>query len=391
MTSTPAPRSRVALIPCPDYDPGRVAEAVRRALEALGPLDALKPADGRVLLKPNAMMPKPAGHACCTHPSVVEALVGIFQDLGCTVAIGESSAGSQAGLTFTGRALKSSGLEDIGARTGAEVINFDHAGVIAVATENPLAPSIPVAKAAREAGLLVTVPKLKTHTFANIITGAVKNCYGLVPGQIKAEFHRRAPRPLEFFGLIRDLYRAVRPGLAVIDAVVGMEGDGPSAGRERRLGFIIASRDPVAADAVAAALIKVPPLSVLTTRLCHEAGLGRGDLDAIDVVGADLEESAVRDFKRPASVVVNPSLYRIILSLTQTRPEFDHDLCKRCGICADSCPVKAISKRDDKMVIDRDACIRCLCCCEVCPHQAVRPKRKNPLGNLLARLLSSRW
>ena len=385
------PRSRVALVRCPDYDPGRLKSAVERALDLLGGLPDSIGSRSRVFLKPNVMMPKPLGFPCNTHPEFIRAFVEIFRARGAAITVGESAAGSQAGLTFTGRALKESGIESAARAAGADVLNLDHGAVVERVLPNPIVPHIPIAKSALDTDLLVLLPKFKTHAFANIITGAVKLCYGTVPGQIKAEFHRRAPKPEPFFSIIRDLFGALAPGLAIIDAVVGMEGDGPSAGEERRLGFLIASFDPVAADAVASALVGLDPLRVLTTRLCDAAGLGHGRLADIDIAGEDLSGSVVHDFKLPKTAVPPAFLYRFLLGLTPTEPDINPKLCTLCRTCSSSCPMEAITLKDGRMIIDRKLCIRCFCCAEVCPSQAIKPKHRSRLGKVVAKMISSRW
>ncbi len=384
-------RSRVALVRCPDYDPGRLKAAVQRAVDLLGGLPDSIDSRSRVFLKPNVMMPKPLGFPCNTHPEFVRAVVDLFRTRDAAVTVGESAAGSQAGLTFTGRALKESGIEAAARAAGAAVLNLDHDAVVETALPNPIAPLIPIAKSALDTDLLVLLPKLKTHAFAAIITGAVKLCYGTVPGQIKAEFHRRAPKPEPFFSLIRDLFGALAPGLAIFDAVVGMEGDGPSAGEARSLGFLIASFDPVAADAVASALVGVDPLRVITTRQCDATGLGHGRLADIDIVGEDLAGSVVGDFKLPKTAVPPAFLYRFLLGLTPTEPDIDPKICTLCRTCSSSCPVGALTLKDGRMIVDRKLCIRCFCCAEVCSSQAIKPKHRSRLGRLVARMISSRW
>jgi uncharacterized protein (DUF362 family)/Pyruvate/2-oxoacid:ferredoxin oxidoreductase delta subunit len=345
----------------------------------------------KVLLKPNVMMPKPFGFPANTHPLFLQAVIELFKEKGAEIRVGESSAGSQAGITFTKRALKMSGIEDIALASGSRLVNFDLDQVVQIEVSNSYVSSIPIANSVREADLVVSLPKLKTHTYANIITGTVKNIYGTIPGQIKAEFHRRAPKPEQFYTIIRDLYGAVLPGLTIFDAVVGMEGNGPSAGKERPIGFIIASSDGVAADAIASELINVPSLRVLTTRLCAEANLGKGKIEEIEILGEDLQKVILKDFKLPGSTVINPFLYRIILTLTKTQPAIDHKKCTLCKTCADSCPMKVIAEEDKKMVISRKDCIRCFCCAEVCPEHAIKPKRKNIMGDILSKLMLSRW
>jgi uncharacterized protein (DUF362 family)/Pyruvate/2-oxoacid:ferredoxin oxidoreductase delta subunit len=384
-------KSRVALVKCAVYDLSALKAAIASALDKIGGIGSFLVKGRKILLKPNLMMPKPAGFPAITHPQFIRAVAELFLETGAEVTIGESAAGSQAGVSFTKASLRTSGLEEIGRQIGAQVVNFDFGHATVLPVDNPYVPRIPVARAVLDADLVVSLPKLKTHTYANIITGAVKNMYGTIPSQVKADFHRLAPRPAEFYTVVRDLYGLVRPGLTIFDAVDAMAGDGPSAGVRVSAGFIIASRDGVAADAVAAELVGVPARKVLTTRLCAEAGLGRGTLDEIEVVGESLAASVLADFKLPATAVVTPALYRIILSLTRSEPHISRPLCTRCQTCVNSCPVKAMSLVEDRIVIDRSVCIRCFCCNEVCPEQAIHPKRRFFAGNWLSKLILSRW
>jgi uncharacterized protein (DUF362 family)/NAD-dependent dihydropyrimidine dehydrogenase PreA subunit len=383
--------SRVSLVKCPVYELPALKNSISAAIGLLGGLERFVRLGARVLLKPNVMMPKPYGFAANTHPLFLQAVIELFKEKGAAVTVGESSAGSQAGITFTKKALQVSGIEDVAKQCGVRLVNFDLDQAVWTNIPNPLVPSIPLAKSVLEADLVVSLPKFKTHTYRNIITGAVKNIYGTIPGQIKADYHRLAPRPEDFYTIVRDIYRAVHPGLVIFDAVEGMEGNGPSAGTPRHLGLIIASADGVAADAVAAELMHVPSTRVLTTRLAAEAGLGRGRMEEIEVLGEKLESVAPRHFKLPASTVINPYLYRFILAMTETIPVIDPGKCTLCKTCADSCPMQVIEEKDKKMVINRKDCIRCFCCSEVCPQQAMKPKRKNPLGSFLSKLMLSRW
>ena len=383
-------KSRVSLIRCLEYSPEKLLSSLKKSLELINfPLHHYR--GKKVLLKPNVMMPKKYGFPANTHPLFVAAVIKIFQEIGAEVVIGESSAGSQAGVTFTSRALKTSGLSEVAEKAGVLLQNFDLADAVKVKVPNPFVSPVVLAKLLFEVDLVVSLPKLKTHTFANIITGAIKNLYGCVPGQIKADYHRRAPRPEEFYTVVCDIYQIIKPGLTIFDGVVAMEGNGPSAGQPRNLGVITASQDGVAANAVVSQLIGVPPLRVLTTRMCAERSLGQADLEKIEIVGEKLAEVEVKDFKLPQVQVINPGLYRLILRLTQTQPKINHKKCTLCGICADSCPVGAISQVDQKMIIDYNQCIRCFCCAEVCPTQAITPYRRYWIGNWLSQLILRRW
>jgi uncharacterized protein (DUF362 family) len=140
-----------------------------------------------------------------------------------------------------------------------------------------------------EADVVVSMPKLKTHHWAGA-TLSLKNCFGCVPGRIygwpKNVLHWQG-----LAGSILDVAAAVRPDLAIIDGIVGMEGDGPIMGTPRQAGVVVVSTDPVAADAVGARLMGLDP-----DRLDYlaEAGrfLGNARLEEITASGEDIERSA---------------------------------------------------------------------------------------------------
>src|SRR5690606_11297615 len=108
-----------------------------------------------------------------------------------------------------------------------------------------------LAKPMFEADLVINLPKQKTHSAA-IYTGAVKNLFGCIPGLRKAEYHRLAPRQEELGEVICDIHQAVPVGLHIMDGILAMQGEGPTAGEVYRGEKIIMGTDPLALDTVAA-------------------------------------------------------------------------------------------------------------------------------------------
>ena len=88
-------------------------------------------------------------------------------------------------------------------------------------------PKVGVSKKIMEADGLISLPKFKTHGLT-VMTGAIKNSYGILPGAQKAKLHRIAGSPQRFHDAIVDVFRLRIPDLLIIDAVVGMEGNGPA-------------------------------------------------------------------------------------------------------------------------------------------------------------------
>jgi len=390
----PTHRSKVAVIRCPAYDQHLVNDAVHRAIDLATAPGALEPArlspERPVLVKPNVLAPRPPEDGVDTHPAVLRAVISALRDRGAAeIIVGDSSGGVSIRRNVTEHALEVSGLAAAAEDMGARAVAFDRFETVAVA--NPRGsgyPSLPLSKLAVQAGCLVSVSKFKTHALT-VLTGAVKNLFGTVPGPAKREAHRRHASIEIFTHLLLDIVEALQPALHVVDAVVAMEGNGPSGGPLRQVGLILAGTDPVAVDTVLAAIAGIDPLKVPTTRLGAARGLGTADLDQIDVVGVPLEEVRVPRFKLPTAARlaarVPAGLTRWAVSFATVRPWFVADECTRCGVCVKSCPADALALTKSGPILSDEACVGCFCCHELCPSQAVRLRYRNPLANAILR------
>jgi len=383
-------RSRVAVQRCEDYEPERVKEAVRAAVALCLEGRSLELGEGSVLVKPNVLAPRPPEDGVCTHPAVVSAVLAVLREAGATeLVVGDSSGGTGVRPDVTDRSLEASGIAEAAAAAGARVVAFDREEPVLV--PNPRGPGeapLALSRVAVEAGCLVSLPKLKTHTLT-LLTGAVKNLFGTVPGGAKREYHRRNPSVESFSNLLLDIVELLKPVLHVVDAVEAMQGSGPSAGSVRRVGLIVAGTDPVAVDAVLAAVMGVGPAEVPTTRLGAARGLGEADLDRIEVVGVPLSEARVPGFRLPPGTRLisrlPPGLTRWAVSLATTRPAFIAGRCTGCGQCVKNCPVDALRLTGGVPELSSEKCIGCFCCHELCPSQAVSIRYRHPLTNLLLR------
>jgi len=200
------------------------------------------------------------------------------------------------------------------------------------------------------------------------------------------------PEIKDFSNALVDICLTARPILSFMDGIVGMEGDGPSAGIPREIGAIIASTSPYHLDVVATKIIGLIPNKVPTIQRSVERGLCKGNLDDIEIRGNFIEDLIVKDFLVPEIRSLNllenrvPKFLADILNeLLQPKPIFRHDKCVGCTDCAMNCPPKVIEMVNKKPEVDLDDCIRCFCCHELCPVKAIDIHRPI-LMKLLAKL-----
>jgi uncharacterized protein (DUF362 family)/NAD-dependent dihydropyrimidine dehydrogenase PreA subunit len=371
---------RVAIVRCDSYDQEPADRAVRQALDGIEGLDKIIRAGTRVLLKVNLISARPPEDAVTTHPAIVSALIDAIRDLG-----GDPFVAEECGFAYPGatkRAARKSGIQELVERKQTEFIPLDSVGFTKTAVPaGARLQSVYYSDLVREAEVLVSVPKLKNHT-QTIFTGAVKNMFGCVPTQVRMEAHRLS-KYVEFSESVVDIYSVKVPHLAVMDAVWGMEGNGPTRGNPRKLGLVMASRDCVALDAAACAVVGFRPFDVVTTRSASERGLGEGRLDQIEVVGESIANVALQDFKKPSTRFLNlPTWFgNMLYGRMAARPIINSKRCKKCKVCYKTCPVSAVVPAN-KYYVDHDKCIRCYCCHELCPEDAVTLK-ETIMGRLL--------
>lgn len=369
-------KAQVSLVSCDGYDPSMLLERISAALEPLGGMGAFVKGGQRVLLKPNMLSAKGPERAITTHPAFVEAVARLVRQAGGVPVIGDSPGGAIRGIA---RVWKNTGMADMAERAGIEMVNFEASGLREIESGRH---RLFIAKPVLDADLVINLAKLKTHSLT-LLTCGVKNMFGVIPGFRKAEFHKLYPKPGEFSEMLVELYSRVSPSLTIVDAILSMEGNGPSSGRPVNTGLVAAGTDAVAVDAVLAAKIGFAPGDIATTRIADERGIGRGRLEDIIVVG-DGKDKVIEGFLLPSnrgiSLIPRP-LARMIAPLVWLRLEIAEERCTRCEMCKRSCPVATIAYVGDVLKIGQSGCIQCMCCHELCPENAIDIKM-----SLLARL-----
>lgn len=377
----------VALVPCGDYRPETLRPALEALLEKTGGLDWVRPGM-RIGLKANLVSALEPERAATTHPALIDALAAMLLDRGATPVVGDSPGGLY-NAAHLNRVYAASGMDRTQAR-----LNRDFS------TREIQLPEGRVCKRATVTGWLldcdgiINLAKLKSHGMMGL-SAAAKNLFGSVPGTMKPEYHFRFPDPADFAGMLVDLDEFWRPWLHIVDAVIAMEGNGPTAGTPKRVGCLLAGENPHRIDLLCARLIGLDPGTVPTLRAAQTRGLCPESLEELtidgpwaDFVTPGFETITQRNglqFQNLMGGGRRGALFSKFLSRSiAARPGVEKALCVGCRKCEQICPAGAIALRKGKPVVNRGACIRCFCCQEFCPKGAMQVRRP-PLARLLER------
>lgn len=405
-------RPTVAILKCRDYDPRRVEDAVRQMVGVLGGLSCYIRSGQRVVIKPNLLRASSPEAAATTHPAVVRAVVRLVQEAGATPVIADSPGGPYTRSALR-RVYERTGMCGVAEETGAE-LNED-VGVTSL--PNPdgiLLKRIDVISAIAHADAVINLPKLKTHNLTRL-TNAVKNLFGVVPGVTKIGYHAKLQDARTFSMGLLDIFSCVRPVLTITDAIVAMQGDGPSGGDPYDGQVLLGGSDALALDVVAAMLAGWDPMSMPIIQVAVKAGLTTGRVEDIAIRGEPLGGVVFRGFRAGSASVMDPGLlprglFRLAAPLLKPRAcngtcpgggidplGFDvgtvprpfrrwatrqivvtpraGSRCTGCGRCVEQCPVNAIRLVRGRARMDSGRCIRCYCCNELCPELAVDLRR----------------
>ena len=342
------------------YD--NVAKAIDKAFEVF----SLELSAKKILIKPNVLRASNADEGIVTHPAVLRAVVEKVESFGpSSIVVGDNpgifsyganeASFQQAGLMEAAKGYYRNIGED------SLLVDFD----------SKFGPRVSISRVVLEADVVISLPKFKTHGLT-VITGAIKNSYGYLPGAQKAQLHRRAGSPQRFHEVIVDVFRLRVPDLFIVDAVVGMEGNGPACPDLRDIGLILASDNAVALDAVIATMMGCDPGLLPFLRRAKALGLGDYELSNIEIIG---ELKVLPNFKLPPlggeAILGNKEIQSVMRAKTMLLPRVDPALCTGCGTCIEHCSVSALSMGEATPVVDSDVCIRCFCCQEICPEKAI--------------------
>ena len=380
---------KVSITKCAQYSPEDAQRALIDVLAPLGGLDWIH--EGMTIaIKANLVSYMRPEAAATTHPVLLCALIKMIQGRGASVILGDSPGGL-FNHAYVNRIYAITGMKE--AEAAGASLNQDFSVTQAHFPNAKVADSFIYTSWLDKADAIINFCKLKTHGMIGM-SAAAKNMFGAIPGTTKPEYHYRFPNAESFSDMIVDLDEYFKPCLSIVDAVVGMEGNGPTAGSPRHIGAIAASKNPHALDLVCAKLIGISPQKVPTLQAAINRNLCPSQVGELEVIG-DLDSLCIQDFKlvnasrniqfhKGSKSIIGKLTGKALQKVLASVPKLNQEECIGCGECARICPAKAITMENKKPVINRDSCIRCFCCQEFCQKGAMkvhRPWIARILGN----------
>ena len=336
---------------CSQYDPDLCRKALEEVLAPIG-LEWVTPGM-QIGIKANLVAAMEPDTAATTHPVLLAALTEILCEKGAEVIVGDSPGGLYNTAAME-RVYRVCGLDAVEKAGGK--LNRDFSRKEGSFPEGAVLHQFQHTAWLDQCDAIINFCKLKTHGMLTM-TGAVKNFFGTIPGTMKPEYHFRFPDPMEFASMLVDLQEFWKPKLHIMDAVVAMEGNGPTAGTPRPVGLLLASEDPYVLDWVCAPLMGLSAERVLTNRAAMDRGL---------VTPVPFPETLLPSVQRFHLPPAKSTLFRNLLpgkagevlgkaiqSILSPHPALTASLCIGCGKCAGICPPHAIVMKNGKPHIQR--------------------------------------
>ena len=371
--------TQVSVVPCASYDPALCRQALLSALEPIDGLGFVK--EGMTVgIKANLVSFMKPDSAATTHPVLLAELTKLLTERGAKVIVGDSPGGLYT-AAYVKNVYRATGMYEVEA-AGAE-LNYDFEQATAHYPEAAIAKSFQYTAWLDHCDAIIDFCKIKTHGMM-AMSAAAKNMFGVIPGTLKPEYHYKYPNAADFARMIIDLDEYFKPVLSIADGVVGMEGNGPTMGKPRPIGVVMASGSPHMLDLACAKLIGLERKDVPTLEAAYERGLIPGTCEELSISGS-LEDFVLKDFDNVGQKndilfwhgggLFEGVLGKVLQACLRSRPKVAAGECVGCAKCAEICPAKAIEMKEKLPRIQKSKCIQCFCCQEFCPKGAMKVAR----------------
>lgn len=345
-----------------DVQNNKISEVIKNVFEIFKVEDKVK--DKKVLVKPNILGPFPPNRGVTTDPRVISAIVHELKKYKPKdIVVGDNSGSIHFDPL---KIAKITGIFDASDGCYSNIARK----VLEVKLESKFIDRLFISKIVEETDYIINVPKFKTHSLTTI-TGAIKNMFGIIPGGKKAKLHTLNRSVYEFAELLIDIYQIRIPDLNIMDAIIGMEGAGPTNGKIRIINKVISSDNGISLDSVMAAMMGLKPDTIELLQVAKERNLGETDISNI-IIDGELE--VISGYKTPNNGFLQRIRKKVvphIFIFAAVKPIVNHNKCKICKKCIEVCPVSAMNSTNKYPEADRKKCISCFCCDEHCPYGAI--------------------
>lgn len=365
---------KLSVVSANSYDKTEIDQAVDTLFYDLGGAKKIIGDAKSVFIKVNLVREMSPEKCATTHPEVVRAVAKkIIDECGCQVVVGDSSIGAY-NLSHMSTVYRATKMDYACEESGATLNNnFD------MAEQNIngyLVNKMPIISAFTNADKVINIGKLKTHSFTGY-TGCVKNLYGLIPGLVKVETHAKYTGIDEFVDCLLDIERYTKDKIClhILDAVMGMEGEGPTNGKPKFIGKIIGGEGAYMVDMAGVSLFAEPKTMPIISRAISRGIIPQNFESEFDF--SVLKNERIGDFKKVDVMYKNiwnipPWLRKFAKNALCPKVKPNKKVCKGCGRCVTHCPAQAITINSSHIAtVNQSKCIRCYCCQELCPHNAV--------------------
>lgn len=368
--------TKVYISNCIDYNESKIKTAFKETILDNNLLDFVKP-KMKIAIKVNLVAAATPDKAVTTNPVLVKVLCEEIVKRGAYAIIGDSPGGLFNSNTLR-NIYKESGMLSLVSENISVNDNFNQE---IRKINGKVVSSLDCSSWLLEADAIINFAKLKSHGMM-ALSACTKNMFGSIPGLLKPGYHYRYPNHADFADMLIDIQEFYKCNLHLLDAIVGMEGNGPTQGTPRNIGLFMASKSPYAIDEVAAYIIgltndDVPSITQAIKR--DKIPVSVNELD----LSINVENFVIKDYKniKPGKNMefndkfkgpFGKTITKMVAKILRVKPKVVKKECIGCKKCANICPAKAIEMKNGKPIIDRNKCIRCFCCQEFCPKGAMK-------------------